>query len=266
MNETLTYVWHDCFIYRSGSCIIVFDYWRERDSRFDREPSFLPMLRESGLPVYVLVSHHHKDHFNRNIFAWAAEVPDIHYIISKDTARSVNYLLKSGSTYRGPLRVDADKVTVMRPGDEFRDGRIYVHAFASTDTGNSYAVETGGKRLFHAGDLNVWMWKDESTPAEVAAAIRDFEVILDDIHRYYREFDVVMFPVDARIGRDWWEGAFRLLHTTYVENFVPMHFCLYEDYDQRKQYERAATAFARYADPTQGHCCVLTIPGQPLLL
>lgn len=276
MRTELVYVWHDCFVYRSESCVIVFDYWLEpgvervsyvADKPGDGELPLHRLIEEcGGRPVYFLVSHHHKDHFVKDIFRWCAVRENVQYVISRDTARAVNYLLKEGSTYTGSLKVDRSRVHVLRPGERFEDSLIRVSAFGSTDIGNSYVVEVDGLRLFHAGDLNAWMWKDESTRAEVAAAIWDYEVKLKEIADHFPQVDYAMFPVDARIGRDWWEGAYRFVRRIDTGVFIPMHFCLYANDAERIDFIRKATSFALYADPKRGHYASMTEPWERLLL
>ena len=36
-----------------------------------------------------------------------------------------------------------------------------VHGFKSTDEGVAFLIETEGKRIYHAGDLNNWVWEGE---------------------------------------------------------------------------------------------------------
>lgn len=54
-----------------------------------------------------------------------------------------------------------------------------VKAFDSTDEGLSYLVEMDGIRIFHAGDLNNWHWREESTPREIEEAERDFQQVME---------------------------------------------------------------------------------------
>ena len=68
-------------------------------------------------------------------------------------------------------------------------------------------IEAQGKLIFHAGDLNNWHWKDESTPQEVAEAEGNYLKELDIIAKYTQAMDVVMFPVDPRLGTDFMRGA-----------------------------------------------------------
>ena len=85
-------------------------------------------------------------------------------------------------------------------------------------------VTVDGKRIFHAGDLNAWVWKDESTPAEIEAALRDFDAVLAPIEARYKSIDLAMFPEDPRLGRDYDEGA-RIFRSRFdIGWFVPMHY------------------------------------------
>jgi L-ascorbate metabolism protein UlaG (beta-lactamase superfamily) len=133
-------------------------------------------------------------------------------------------MLKENSTYRGAHKVNRDRVVVLRPGESVQLPHIKVDAFASTDIGNSYVVSTAQIRLFFAGDLNAWIWKDESTKKEIEAAIRDFKAILMTVREKYSEFDIAFFPVDPRLGRDFWEGAAIFSQEFKIHNLVPMHF------------------------------------------
>lgn len=81
--------------------------------------------------------------FNRKIFAWRQTKPDIVYILSKD-------ILK----HRRAQKEEAD--AWLAKGATWSDGLVRVAATGSTDSGVSWIVETDGKRIFHAGDLNNW--------------------------------------------------------------------------------------------------------------
>lgn len=268
MERSLTYVWHDCFVYRSSRCVIVFDYWRDCDGvLYGPVEPVTDILEEcDGLPVYVVVSHHHKDHFNRHVFEWASRFRSVRFVVSRDIARAVRYLLKEGGSYSGRLRVDPECVTVLGEGDVYEDGVVRVSAFGSTDIGNSYVVEADGLTLFHAGDLNAWIWKDESTAAEVEASVREFERRVEVVRSRFPHVDYAMFPVDARIGRDWWEGAWRFVRMIDTGCFIPMHFCLYQDDSERSRFMRSATAFSLYADVGRGFYASMTVPGVSLSL
>lgn len=260
----LTYIYHDCFVAETPSATLVFDYWRDAVSLSqpldtEADPAFLERIRKDR-PLYFIVSHHHKDHFNRRIFRWKEAACEVRYILSRDVEKSIRYMLRPDSVYTG-VKPAPEQVTVLRPGESYEDNVLKIKAFGSTDIGNSYLVDIDGARLFHSGDLNAWMWKDESTKAEIAAAIRDYEAVLTTIGAAGVErIDLAMFPVDSRIGTDYWEGASRFVRRFDVGIFVPMHFGLGEDAADARRKALDASDFAAYANPDRGAYVALQHP------
>lgn len=252
MNNTspyqLTYIWHDCFLLQTASANFVFDFFLDPTQRGDT-PEFLKTA-DNGNPLFVVVSHHHKDHYTRDIFGWCGKHPDVHYVISKDVARSARHIITPGTLYNG-ARPDPDRVTVVTPGEEVLIAGISFRAFASTDTGNSWFITADGLRIFHAGDLNAWIWKDESTQEEIDKALGDYNAIIENIHQVTDKFDIVMFPVDSRIGTDYFTGARIFLERFETELFLPMHFCLADNEGQMFQRSQDAASFESYSS---GNC------------
>lgn len=252
---SLRYIFHDCFILENEACCVVFDYWKMPDGI----SSSLTELIPSGKSLYVLVSHFHKDHFNPEIFSLAHGRRNVRFILSKDTARHARKYYSPRSAYRGRLRVDQDLISIICPGESYADTDICIRAYGSTDTGNSYAVEfPDGKSFFHAGDLNAWHWRDESSPAETDAAIKAYRNEIEKIRSKEKGFDAAMFPVDARIGSGYYEGAYIFVREFDVRLFVPMHFCLGENKMQNEEYIRCASDFDRYRNPERGCYAILT--------
>lgn len=252
----ITYIWHDCFWIETESCHVVFDYWKDVERT---EPRFIEMM-DPEKPVYVFVSHHHKDHYTPEIFDWSRRFKDIRYIISRDTYKSARHYINEESLYRGSHRVRPEQVTVLRRGEGYSDAAIEAWAFGSTDTGNSYMVRLGEMLIFHAGDLNLWVRKEESTKGEIAAARRDYVKILDEIKERFPVIDYAMFPVDARIGGDFREGASIFVRELEVRHFIPMHFTLGKDLDEQLYFTHRAVDFASYANPERGDYIPLTVP------
>lgn len=254
----LTYIWHDGFLLETDSCDIVFDFWKDPMSADQGDPEFLSRA-DRDKPLYVLVSHHHKDHFSRSIFQWASHRRNIHYVVSKDVYRHSRHVFSPDSLYSGQ-KIPPGKFSVLKEGDVFNDEIISVRAFGSTDTGNSYFIETCGLKIFHAGDLNAWVWKDESTQEEVDEALRAYTNILDSIGTITDGFDLAMFPVDSRIGRDYWEGASIFVRRFKIGRFFPMHFELGENEDERTKRRLDASDFKLYANPERGEYIALQQP------
>lgn len=237
---------------------IVFDFWKDVLSPGKGIPSFLDRL-DKDKPLYVVVSHHHKDHYTKRIFEWGKIFRRIHYVLSSDTARYARHILNPDSIYLGP-KPAPETVTVLSPGESFSDGRIAIKAFSSTDIGNSYILQAEGKTYFHAGDLNAWVWKDESTEEEIAKSIRDFETIADGIAAEYPTIDYAMFPVDSRIGRDFFTGAYIFVRKIDVRHFFPMHFGLGETPEQQRKFETDASDISAYMNKDRGEYICLQAP------
>lgn len=217
---TLTYIFHSGFALDTEKCLIIFDYW------LDPEHIMPEILKNTDKPVYVFSSHFHEDHFTKEIFTWRETYPsaDFTYILSKD-------ILKR----RRAKKEDAD--VWMAKGAEWEDDNIKVYAMGSNDSGVSWIIETEGKQIFHAGDLNNWYAKflaDEKAPGTILS--QEFMLVnpekdekrylgeLKDIAKITESFDLVMFPIDGRIGNGYTRGGRQFIERFKVGMFVPMHF------------------------------------------
>lgn len=269
----IEYIWHDCFFVETPAAGIVFDFWLDRDGENRDFPDFLADF-DPGKALYVFISHGHKDHYNPAVFSWASRFPNIRYMVSRDVMRRIRHIMSESSVYSGP-KVDPSCVTALGPGDRFGDGNLTVAAFPSTDIGNSYIIELSGKRFFHAGDLNAWIWKEESTQSEVKKAIGDYNACLRDIRAYLDRategegsvsgcltdiIDYCFFPVDSRIGSEYFTGAYIFVRKFDVRRFFPMHFALGTP-DERERYRTDALRFGLYANPGRGEYIPLALSG-----
>lgn len=151
--------------------------------------------------LYVFVSHHHGDHFSETIYDLCGE--DAVYIVGFDVP----------APHRGVRMV---------PGEERGFGPVSVKAFGSTDEGVSYMVTYAGIRLFHAGDLNLWHWRDESSITEIEEAEKAFYDCVAPIPP--ETIDVAFFPVDPRQGSMYDAGAGYFVMTVKPRILIPMHF------------------------------------------
>lgn len=203
----LTYIFHSGFAIEDENLTIIVDFWQ------DPSGVLLRALRDKGA-IYVLSSHFHPDHFNPEILSWAQERSGIHYILSKDIARHNRELFAS----------DDPNITFLAKGQAYEDDNINVEAFGSTDIGVSWFIHAGGKRIFHAGDLNNWLWLGESTAKQSDKMQRMYLGELKDIYKKEQVMDVAMFPVDSRVGTDYMRGARQFIDKFQVGLFVPMHF------------------------------------------
>lgn len=214
----LTYIFHSGFALELNTCILVFDYWMDPADVMSR-------LLETEKPLYVFSSHFHEDHFNREIFSWRNRKTDVIYVLSKD-------ILKHHRAQKNEADVWLAK------GGTWEDSMVHVVATGSTDSGVSWIVSVEEKCIFHAGDLNNWyarfltddykggMVYSQEAGAEVNPEKEEKRFLgeLKDIGKVADRFDVVMFPVDGRIGNGYTRGGRQFIERFKVKLFVPMHF------------------------------------------
>lgn len=225
----LTYNFHSGFVFETTNCILIFDLWLDR-------ANLMPTILEDERPLYVFASHFHEDHYNPRILEWKKRKKNIKYILSKDILR-----------HHRAEKEDAD--IWMVKGNLWEDEQIRVLATGSNDSGVSWIVELKEScyRLFHAGDLNNWYARFLSDEGNIPEKIiseefgeinplaeeKQFLGELKDIRRLMTEkldsssnkdFDLVMFPVDGRIGNGYTRGGRQFIERFNIRLFVPMHF------------------------------------------
>lgn len=268
MGMEIIYIHHSGFLVITERMSLLFDYFTDPTAADPSRPSPLFERISREKPLYIVISHHHKDHYNPCVFGWGELHPDIHYIISKEVARFARHYLRPDSLYKG-VKAAPGSVNVLRPGDRYEDEYLRVDAFGSTDCGCSWLITPIGtdgtpypaaRSIFHAGDLNAWIWIEESTEAEVKGAVRDYERILDDIGSATERIGYCMFPVDSRIGTHWYMGAEIMVRRFSIDHFFPMHFTLADTPELLRQRMLDACAFDLYANTEYGEYIALTTP------
>lgn len=203
MNQLeITYLNHSGFRVTCDGACMIFDYYPGDE----REAGMPGVITSADLEpfdqVLVFVSHSHEDHLDRSIFDWRR--PGVSYIMSEDV-----------------LADDASDIKML-PGDERQIGDIKVKAFDSTDLGVSFLVSMGNINIFHAGDLNLWHWREASTVREIAQAEEAFYAAMKPIEGH--EIDVAFFPVDPRQGSFFDAGALHFMMAIKPTLLIPMHF------------------------------------------
>lgn len=234
----LTYIYHSGFAIECDGYAILVDYFKDTAKSQGKGFVHDELLNRAGT-LYILSSHFHPDHFNPEILKWKAYKKDIVYIFSKD-------ILKR-------KRAAKEDAIYLLKGDTYKDKNIHIEAFGSTDVGISFLIEAEGKRIFHAGDLNNWHWKDESTPKEATEAEQHYLRELEILAKRTEQLDLAMFPVDPHIGTDYMRGAQQFVDRIKTSMFVPMHF-----WEQPIE----AMAFRPYAEFHGCRYALLSIPGE----
>ena len=214
----LTYIYHSGFVIETKKCIIILDFY-EDTSGLNKGFVHDEVLKAEK-KIYVLSSHSHNDHFSPDILKWKNNNSNIEYIFSFDIKEQES-LSDISITYLNKL-------------DTYTDELIDIKAFGSTDLGISFLIKCEGRTIFHAGDLNNWHWKEESTDEEIAEAEHSFFSELDLLENETKDIDLAMFPVDPRLGTDYMLGAKQFINRFNIGIFAPMHFG--ESYDKASAF------------------------------
>ena len=204
----LIYLYHSGFALAGSGFTLVFDYFEDSEGP-DSGILHSELLQRDGR-FYVLASHFHADHFSREVLKWREQRPDIVYLFSKDILRR--------------RRAGKDEAIFLKKGDTYADECLAVRAFGSTDVGVSFLVEVGGKKIFHAGDLNNWHWMDESSEDEWKRDEKRFIDEIGQIKKEYNKIDLAMFPIDPRLGKEYMRGGIQFIEAINTSMFIPMHF------------------------------------------
>ncbi len=219
MSETflITHYYHSGFSIACGDTLLVFDYWRGEEGELSGRLELSADRLRSFAHVVVFISHEHPDHLDPIVFTWR-DLTDVTYVISHDMPES--------TTGRR-----------MAPGDRaFLREDLSVAAFGSTDLGVSFLVSFRGCRFFHAGDLNFWHWREESTMQEIDEAEQEFQ---QEVKPLVKEpIDVAFFPVDPRQGTMFEAGANYFILTVKPRLLIPMHY--FHRKDVAVEYSRTA--------------------------
>lgn len=152
----LDYIYHSGFALEAEGVTVIIDYYKDSSEAEHSRGIVHDYLLQKPGKLYVLATHFHPDHFNREILTWKEQRPDIHYIFSKD-------ILKSH-------RTQAEDAIYIKKGETYEDETLRIDAFGSTDVGSSFLIHLQDWSVFHAGDLNNWHWSEESTEEEIRKA------------------------------------------------------------------------------------------------
>jgi len=222
----LTYIYHSGYAIEGEGFTIIIDYYKDSDNNVVHNE----LLKKEG-KLYVLCTHSHHDHFNKEVLKWKMEHPNVIYIFSKDIL-----------SYRKAKARDA---IYLDKGNSYQDETLYIKAYGSTDLGVSFLIKTSDKTIFHAGDLNNWHWNEESTEDEICEAEDFYQRELNLLVADVKHLDLAMFPIDPRLGKDYMKGAEQFVNVIKTDIIAPMHFD--EAYDK-------AVAFAPYASAKGCKC------------
>lgn len=202
----VSYFYHSAFTVSLKKTLLVFSY-RQQDVSQLPEASYLTEKDFQGFnSILVFVPSASAAHHDPAIYKWKQSFP-ITYIMPQEAAKAAPR---------------AANVRVCREGDTFTVGYSEISVFGSTDAGVSYLVSAEGLNIFHAGDLNLWHWREENSLREIARAEALFYEKVAQIPK--DKIDIAFFPLDPNQGGFYDAGANHFIIALRPKVFFPMHF------------------------------------------
>lgn len=199
----VTFIMHSSFLVELEHCALLFDYY-EGD---------MPMI-DLEKPLYVFASHSHGDHFSHHIFALAMEYQNIHYILSDDIPEN---MIPDDRKGRKSVK---DLTLFVSPHNRYTLDGLTIETLESTDMGVAYLITCEGKSLYHAGDLNCWVWEGGSIfQNEQMKELYQKELQLLS----GRHLDAAFVPLDPRQEREFGLGMLGFLAAAEADSVFPMH-------------------------------------------
>lgn len=196
----ITYIHHSCFLVETKRCYYLFDYEQGTLPRMDAEK-----------PIFVLVSHGHHDHYNPEIFSLldSAGMQQVYAVLSDDIQplpKGKSLQVSAGREYRLPR---GQKLTT----------------FASTDLGVAFLIEDPEGLIYHAGDLNDWVWEEE-TDAYNTQMTADYRHQIGLLREKLgsRTLDAAFAVLDPRQEQDYARGILYFLEHIPAKKVYPMHY------------------------------------------
>lgn len=194
----ITYLCHSGFLIETAQCCCIFDYYQGR----------LPALPQK--PLIVFASHAHHDHYNPEIFslAKAQGAKDITAVLSWDI-----------HAHRHPEGIEVVRV---RANQEYAlPYGLRLKTLHSTDCGVAFYLQTPEGCIYHAGDLNDWVWagENERYNRQMTGNYRHEIDLLKPL-----PIDAAFIPLDPRQEAHYSRGITYFLQTLSPRVLFPMHY------------------------------------------
>jgi L-ascorbate metabolism protein UlaG (beta-lactamase superfamily) len=208
--------------------ILVFDYFRgDRMGGYH----FSGVLPEFDLSkeLYFFASHMHQDHFDIDILKLADQYPKIHYVLAKDIRLGDAYLLRHGIPFA--IR---ERITFVRPNEDYTISDIAVHTLRSTDAGVAFLVKAEHKSIYHAGDLHNWKFEGDNETYHKKME-SDYMLALKPLLNL--QIDVAFVVLDPRLGPYISLGMDYFIQHIHADVIFPMH--MWQNYQVIEDYKKA---------------------------
>ena len=204
----VTYIYHSGFLVETADCYYLFDYYKGN----------LPALKPEK-PILVFASHNHQDHYNPAVFQLLKEqgMQQITAVLAKDIPAK-----------KYPQNIDCIRVSSHQTYELPHETRL--QTLLSTDAGVAFLLQCPEGTLYHAGDLNDWVWEGESEQynRQMTGSYRHEIDLLKNINETNADkvgiLDVAFIPLDPRQEKAYANGLLYFLKKIPVKKVYPMHY------------------------------------------
>ena len=159
----------------------------------------------------MLSSHSHADHYNGEIFPLltALGMQHIRAVLSEDIEVPANI---------NTLQVSPEKKYDL-------GAQQTLTTLRSTDLGVAFLIEDQGELIYHAGDLNDWVWEEESDSYNRQMTF-DYrkQIKLLSKNLRHRQIDVAFVVLDPRQEKAYDRGLVYFLENISTKRVYPMHY------------------------------------------
>ena len=202
-QAAVTFFYQSGFTAAVGKTLLIFSYWQEHVPQELR-------LNDKDLRgfnnIIVFVPRASIEHNDPAVWQISRGFP-ITYVAANEA---------------GPSVKDQTGVRLVRQGESLKVSNVQITAYGSTDAGVSFMVKVSGIHIFHAGDLNLWHWREQNTLREITRSEEEFYRVVSSINE--DRIDICMFPVDPNLGGFYDAGANHFIMAKKPRLFFPMHF------------------------------------------
>lgn len=205
----VTYIEHSGFMIEWAHCVWLIDYYRGQIPEFDKQKK-----------IIIFCSHAHSDHFNPKIFSLFEGCEKAAYILSEDIRSSVTGL---GLTGQQQEQITYVKPRTMLMIEDGSGHQIAVKTLLSTDCGVAFLLEYEGQQIYHAGDLNWWVWKGEEEQ-EYWKMTTAYKAEIARLCEISDAIDIAFVPLDPRQEEWYSKGMLYFITEVEARKIFPMHF------------------------------------------
>lgn len=197
----ITYLEHCGFFIELEQVCLLFDYWQ----------GALP-APIAGKRLLTFSSHAHHDHFTREIFSYGDGWETADHVLGND--------IRLSAKRKAEWSIREERLHRMGPDRRLSLQGVTIRTLRSTDAGVAFLVEAEGKTIYHAGDLNWWVWEGEPE-ADNEAMTRAFLREMEKLKGIF--LDLAFLTLDGRQERDMFRGFDWCMRNLDIRQAVPMH-------------------------------------------